>query len=125
MKSLLEYLIKESDETLNQFSLVLYISKNKEICKNFVRDVRKDFFNNDLITSKESLSNLTQNKIKAIKQILDKNSKKYFNVSYNGLEKKCKGLSDSLFETICSHIINNVIEKDSENDWPAMYNKEI
>lgn len=127
MKTLNEYINESNNdkEILDQYSLVKFISLNKDLCKGFVRDCRKQLFDDKLVTSKESLSNLTQDNLRSIKQILDKNAKKYFKVSYSGLEKKCKGLSNSLFTQVCSHIMNNVIDNDTEKDWPAIYTREI
>ena len=122
MKNIKEY-INESDNSsvIKSFNLVKFISNNSNICKSFVRDIR-DFYLDKNLNSSNKISEWVQSNTKEMLNQLNTLSKKYFKCSFNGLDKKCKGLDDELLKMGFLLASRNIVD-DNDDDWAPMYNK--
>ena len=122
MKDIKEYIVESYDPAVAQsFKLVNFVSNNSNTCKSFARDVRDFYLDKDLNSSGE-ISKWVQSNTKEMLNQLNALSKKYFKCTFNGLDKKCKGLSDELLKMGFLLASRNIVD-DNDNDWSPMYNK--
>ncbi len=129
MKNLKDCLINEAgnadidSQIVKKGKLTIYISKNAEICKEFIRKCSAEFISIGL-DSAEAMKTIGKNKkqLQPMKKILDKISKEIFKCNYFGLDKKCDGLANELLSVSCSHAMHGITDNDKESDWALMYN---
>jgi hypothetical protein len=122
-KALIDNTVNETFEDTNgSFKLVHYVSYHNNTCKSFVKDCVNDALTNGINgNTLVQLKNCYSDETAVMKRILDKYSRKYFNVSFSKLNSEiCNGLTETLFAHICKFIKYD-LDIENDDNWAPMY----